>query len=533
MLIVGVLALVACHDDDCAGSGEERPLPTGMGTYITLSLQTQRPTRSAYDYEHPAGGEDGDGRVPGVNHENDINTLALFFVDDVAGVNAAAATPFSAKAHLNEVGFDGRDAQGNPVYSYMTAPILLRNYRPTENTHLLVAANMGNITPDMNTLGDLRDAQVDYTWQAAATLSGYAGFTMASADASEVWDFDHEGTQEDPFRVSLNVERTAARIDFVQGGTVVDDEWRYDVVSEHTDSKVADLYVQKARVVNAMQRPSYMLKRMATATNASVFDYLGVEAVDGKGIPANYVIEPTTANKPAATAAKHSVWFGDTRFALYQNNPAAFLTADYKVHTDSRISGFEPNGLSVGNVDGKEGRYYVMDYVRENTMSPEATNAYTATGVVLQAVYVPAKICRKNATTAEWETVDYKEGRTTFWRYTPSCVEMAESNSLYFLSEAEAEAYRTEHPEDVAPVPVKYTDGICYYNIWLRHANNGEDALIGPMEYGIVRNNIYQICIKSFSGPGTPQPDEHGPDGVKAVIYVRPWNVRTLPEVLI
>ncbi|MDE6422957.1 MAG: fimbria major subunit, partial [Muribaculaceae bacterium] len=61
----------------------------------------------------------------------------------------------------------------------------------------------------------------------------------------------------------------------------------------------------------------------------------------------------------------------------------------------------------------------------------------------------------------------------------------------------------------------------CYYNLWLRHYNdeNADPQLSYPMEYAIVRNNIYRVAL-SFSGPGDPTPTMREPDTMQARIFV-------------
>ena len=65
-----------------------------------------------------------------------------------------------------------------------------------------------------------------------------------------------------------------------------------------------------------------------------------------------------------------------------------------------------------------------------------------------------------------------------------------------------------------------YSEGRCYYVYWIRHADDGNDKVISPMEYAIVRNNIYQLDINSVSGLGTPEPDSNVEE-VKTDIHVQ------------
>ena len=81
----------------------------------------------------------------------------------------------------------------------------------------------------------------------------------------------------------------------------------------------------------------------------------------------------------------------------------------------------------------------------------------------------------------------------------------------------------------------EYTNGECYYPYWIRHANNDKANVMGIMEFGIVRNNIYDLTIEGISGFGlssTDVPDPDTPDEeknyyLKVNLFVRDWVVRS------
>lgn len=50
------------------------------------------------------------------------------------------------------------------------------------------------------------------------------------------------------------------------------------------------------------------------------------------------------------------------------------------------------------------------------------------------------------------------------------------------------------------------TDHTCYYQYWIRHANNGDPKKMGIMEFCIVRNNVYQLDVTGVAGLGMPDP---------------------------
>ncbi len=80
----------------------------------------------------------------------------------------------------------------------------------------------------------------------------------------------------------------------------------------------------------------------------------------------------------------------------------------------------------------------------------------------------------------------------------------------------------------------EYTFGVCYYPYWIRHANNGKPAEMGVMEFGIVRNNIYDLTVSQISQlglsgsdvPDPKDPDEDGDARMVVNIHVKNWVVR-------
>ncbi|MDE6609374.1 MAG: Mfa1 family fimbria major subunit [Muribaculaceae bacterium] len=79
----------------------------------------------------------------------------------------------------------------------------------------------------------------------------------------------------------------------------------------------------------------------------------------------------------------------------------------------------------------------------------------------------------------------------------------------------------------------------CYYYYWNRHNDNGLNGIMGPMEFDVVRNNVYKLSVDKISRLGHPRipdndPDDPTPDtpDESSLIYldvnvqVTPWAVR-------
>lgn len=79
----------------------------------------------------------------------------------------------------------------------------------------------------------------------------------------------------------------------------------------------------------------------------------------------------------------------------------------------------------------------------------------------------------------------------------------------------------------------------CYYYYWNRHNDNGLNGSMGPMEFAVVRNNIYKLSVNRISRLGHPRIPENDPDNptpsspdesdeiyLDVSIKIAPWVVR-------
>lgn len=80
-----------------------------------------------------------------------------------------------------------------------------------------------------------------------------------------------------------------------------------------------------------------------------------------------------------------------------------------------------------------------------------------------------------------------------------------------------------------------YKSGINYYTVPIRHFDFSDDVSGAPARgvgtygyFGVVRNNIYTVTIRSITGPGSPEPDHYA--YISAGVNIVPW-ARTGTEV--
>lgn len=503
------------------------------GAYLKLQVRVPNDnvTRA-----NPTGGANGDGTEAGIEsgnrHENKLNNVMVFIIRAYNGLDASGTTTFLFKGYLNSLSEGWSEQTYGVDVTFPTG-----DYVPQDGDRVIVVANAGNKTNLITTLGALRDWTTYSAWSGSSVSEAH-DFVMSSADNSgtqgKVVVGTHTGRKEDPYISELDIQRAAARIDFMYNDThnrpssSSNKELLYDVTRDpevRTSDVLGTVHLQNIIPVNLMQESSGFIKRVTENDNIkSAIKYAAAETPT-VGKPTNYVIEPHTLDKENKRVeeldTELGTWYGSTRASQVFASPNSCLGDANSIATYMATK-TEKSEMSYFT------HYMTLAYTNENTQSKEKHDPNFMTGLLLKATYVPTTVYSDASLTV----ASYTKG-TTFWRYTPTKASMVEEDSKYFTTEGAATAYKAAHPEDLAEI-VEYPSGICYYNLWLRHANveaNPHETF--PMEYGIVRNNIYRVGVEKFTGPGTPTPSYEGPEHVRLRIFVRPWNRRVHPEILL
>lgn len=504
-LVVVAILMVACSTSELTPEIVESESRNGC---FILRLTIDGVAFSTRATGIPSGGENGDGLRPGLHHENDINNISLFYFNaGPLGINGSNSTPVHKLAFVENIDFHPTEGQMNVTRDVDITGI---NYTYTPDDQFIVVANAGSI--GATTLGELRNHLIAVPWTSSpdGLKANYTNFAMTSANPSHY--HGGKGTKEDPRIIMVDVERTAARIDFcTDGSTISGQTLKYSVFDGKPEQKVGEMYLSHIRPFNLMSEPTYLAKRLSEGQDATK-NYLADETTP----TTLYVEEPHTWMKNNPSEALLNSWFGASRYGVMTDS----WFNSRPVHVSPTGNGYT-NGTSVDIIDGDT--YYVLDYTNENTMTPECTTSSTVTGIAMKGVYKPLNVF--NALDADGMPVvdeSYAYGQT-FWRCRPVTTVYDETQALYFSSETVCQQYVDAHPTQIYEV-LKYDNAICYYVVFLRHDNSPDSPYITPMEFGIVRNNIYRLRV-DFTGPGYNEiPDETvDPEGVKPYIYVRKW----------
>ena len=490
LLILLACANTGCKDDTFLTSPTEKE--DGSGIYVSVLVNTggANVTKAGTT---PTPGENGDGSQHGTGDENKISDLVLFFFQGEEtedgtrlGINSSnpetiKVTPlhFSNNELYGESGTDKYDA----IYFSATKEVGEIGLQIGKTYDVLVVANI-DYDPvkapfEINTLQDLQNAAfIDIMEK----IESNNKFAMSSA----VSEFNAEGginsvtieannTKNNPAVIRVDVERMAARIDchINEGGT-------YQVIGSEDKVTlesfiVVNKYIANVDLGNNNNYYSYWFKRVADTDNLSTnpdITYLGDETTSNN-IASNYVIGPMTLTPPEIIDRTENFPY-DHSLYYYKNN-----------HSDWEKNWIPTTDLLSRRLTSthKGDTYRFLDYVQENILPVDVLNqadgmAYYCTGIVFKAKYQP-------------DGINTTDG--TFYRYNGNFYASLDEIKKVIGNQSISENNLSQFGI------TKYQDGICYYTYFIKHAEDGDDTKVSPMEYAIVRNNIYQVNVTGIN----------------------------------
>ena len=372
-ILLLLLSLAACKDSRIDDLTEQRVLGDSLYIQLTLDLSNMSATRA-----NPNGGEQGDGWEYGLPNENEIQDFSLFIFKGY-DINGDEDAPVYLKRYFSPEDVETatitehESVNGKEVLSYeFKIPIIkgedadniLNNIPLLRQFHFMVAANVGDITEEITTLGQFRDYIPTQTFSPSTIIEDYERFVMSNE--SDAFYKSGAGTMKDPVRMHVSVERLAARIDFDKTNSVgISDDNKsliYELKSSDNTTVLSKLYLDELQIINGSIQPSYLIKRVAKDINGTDLTYLGDETPTPNGIATNYVIDPYSALKTDANRTNTELnllgtLFGETPTPRFSLDPTK----------DNQILG----------------------YVNENTFDRTCTFAEYTTGVQLKCRFVP------------------------------------------------------------------------------------------------------------------------------------------------
>ena len=363
-----VMSFASCASDTASDS----PLPSkDMKAYlqVKVTVEGSGDTRASRADKGSDGGEDGNGREQGINHENEVNSLTVLLYEsdkkDIAEADAKIDYVYTFTGLTASTPSSG----GNVTYS--TGPREIDPVIVGKDYHVLVIANAGDMTSKCigENISVIRDMQMDKVCTRNDDIANFSDFVMSSKKDAKI-DFSGKsgsgtGTESDPYLVDVNIERLAARIDIIPNATYVDtDKGYYYNVMDGTNV-IGGFKLESVTPIKVMTKGEYLIKRVSSDKTVSSVTYFGLETKDADNKATNYVVCPWAKDRTGLTLSN-----------------AEGPTSLYNVKNTTSTS------TAVGEAS------YILDYVMENTTTDNDEGH--STGLIFKGKYFE---------TSDWDAI--------------------------------------------------------------------------------------------------------------------------------
>ena len=350
------MSFASCASDTASDS----PLPNkDMKAYlqVKVTVDGSGDTRASRADKGPQGGEGGDDREPGINHENDVNSLTVLLYesgkDDLTEADAKIDYVYT---------FTGlKSLSSTSGVTYTTGPREIDPVIVGKSYHVLVIANAGDMTSRCKgkKISEIRDMQMDKVCTRNDVIANFTDFVMSSKTDAKI-DFSGKsgsgtGTESDPYMVDVNIERLAARIDIIPTATFDGTSHCYYYNVMDGTNVVGGFKLESVTPTKVMTKGEYLIKRVSSHKDVSSVTYFGLEDKDADNKATNYVVCPWTKDRTGLTLAE-----------------AEGPTSLYNVKETT----------STGTIADAS---YILDYVMENTTTDNKED--NSTGLIFKGKY--------------------------------------------------------------------------------------------------------------------------------------------------
>ena len=345
-----VMSFASCASDTTSDS----PMPSkDMKAYlqVKVTVEGSGDTRASRADKGPQGGEGGDDREPGINHENDVNSLTVLLYesgkDDLTEADAKIDYVYT---------FTGlKSLSSTSGVTYTTGPREIDPVIVGKNYHVIVIANADDMTSSKGKMiSKVRDLQMSKVCTRDADITKFSNFIMSSKKDATI-DFTTEGSETNPYLVDVNIERLAARIDIIPNATFDGTSQGYYYNVMDGTNVIGGFKLESVTPTKVMTKGEYLIKRVSSHKDVSSVTYFGLEDKDADNKATNYVVCPWTKDRTGLTLAE-----------------AEGPTSLYNVKETT----------STGTIADAS---YILDYVMENTTTDNKED--NSTGLIFKGKY--------------------------------------------------------------------------------------------------------------------------------------------------
>ena len=529
----------ACSDDTDA-SGGENPEEARAYTTVTIAVPNGVAETRASD---PTADTDDTNMDIGLTDEYKVTKANLYLFPGGASSSfgTATLTEIISISQFTQTTTTTTD-QKTIVWTSKKTALTPGDYR----IYIVVNGTVNGVgDSDKGTLTEadfLAKTTADATSVIVAVPSD--GLVMASrspnSNNSNTLPYIAQEITKDPEQtIAATVERVMGKITVTAGGTNASSAATANKYTSFSTTvaqinNIKDITLKNYYVVNARKEGYYFrhVDKESSVTNPLTEANYGTSSAT---LP--YVTDPKTYNKTYTSTPALANSYGD----WYLQGSSAFGLSSF-----SSFSGLytEMPGYSSGAVETK-----VAAYCYENTMlKDKQKNGYT-TGIVFKAEIAPSKMMQKESSgdgVEETNTIGsigeifYHSG--IFYKNIEALKAAGVVLADGTTSSSASGALTDLKKNDVQCFKKGNTDGkfICYYPYWIKHlpSDTAEDV----MEFGIVRNNVYQVTVASIQGVGKDgvteniitdtETDDPTTVLLNVKLSIKPWVVRTNSAVL-
>lgn len=524
-------AFSACSDEvdlstNNGGSTEESTSQVFMQFNLELPAVSRSTTQTG-------GGSDAGVEI-GKDYENQVSEVLVVITDATEGstydkfiAKSSVVTPSSANNTTYVVPFKTTEltsSAGKSVNVYVYC-------NPTEE---LTKATTFDVNKDYYTLTDATNATI---WTKNKFL-----MTNADNDYKRTLpaNLDNYKVESNPFDLeTIKVERAAARFDYKSS----DDDETYTLMEDENGDPEVTITLTDMALVN-LSKEFYYLRRVSddgTSTNA---------AIGGTETKTNYVVDTDADWKSSYSSGSESDHF----YYTYQPNDAGASTYDWDKIADVTGASGTADTDNSWNADGTKGDYKIWRYATENTIPKGTDDGLQKKGITTGVAFKGEikGVSDRMRTLLNGTNTVYVFDNILWgtWNDVKTAAEAKESGNTTLSNPSLAAAYNKAMEggyTDAKAVAAGFTifkpnankkyEVLYYY--WNRHNDNDNNGSMGPMEFAVVRNNVYKLSVtgvNKFGHPTNPgddpdpenpeDPDEEDDVYFKVAVEVLPWVVR-------
>ena len=502
LLAIAVAVLCSCSqvdEIDIADTAQEKVEDAKV--VFRLKSNTTSVTRSTStvedSYEDP---------IPAYPAEYRVNTARVYFFN-------SATKLFAKSVNLTNIK-ESKTINNNVDMTYETDTISI-----AQGTYdIFVTANTHR---QLNTeTEDAFLADIDNDIYKGALIQDVSGGIVMSNRAVDNLHTDISG---DFTEVTVLLERVLARLDLAKTA----DNFKYTINTISGSKDIATLTIDGYYIVN-LPRYYYTFRHIAEIDHTVPLNTLE-EQEPNWDLQTNFGdIKPVPIVRP--------IWYvTDPYFFKKTVDASNFTNAEgYYANYFGDIK--DPDRLnwsSINTLNYQETNWNTA-YSLENCSFIDAQKNAYSTGIIFRTTFEPNNNVYFLNNTGDLQLLTDK---------TSYPQELYYYDNRFFASKEALEKAVKEDRLSTANYQYKKFDKtdkgyVCYYKYWIRHLDNGNNNVMGVMEFAIVRNNLYRMKVTGITdmGEGTleiiPDTPDEGLTKLQIEIDVKPWVVRNINIVL-